>query len=178
MSGYFINIFLVLCIGFSSFAQNDIKSIEELEKETPKDSVSYKTAYGFRLGADISKPIISFLDDTYSGLELVADYRIKKNWYIATELGYEEKIVEEDFTTSTSSGTYFRLGANLNLYKNWLDMNNEVYVGVRYGFSIFEQELNDFTPNVTDATFTDYFGTTTISPDISCLLYTSDAADD
>ena len=36
---------------------------------------------------------------------------------------------------------------NYNVYDNWLDMNNEVYFGFRYGFSVFEQTLNSYTPN-------------------------------
>ncbi|SNR16378.1 DUF6048 family protein [Tenacibaculum jejuense] len=118
------------------------------KKETPKDSVVYKTGYGLRLGIDLSKPGLSFIDKSYTGFEIVGDYRVSKNWYIAGEIGREEEITFEDFTTSTSKGNYIRLGANLNTYTNWLDMNNEVYVGGRYGLAIFEHTLNNFTPNI------------------------------
>lgn len=148
-------------------SENGIEAKQIIVEETLNDSIKYKTAYGFRLGADISKPIISNFNDTYTGLELVADYRIKKNLYLATELGYEEKIVEEDFTTSTVKGSYIRLGANLNVYKNWLDMNNEIYLGGRYGFAIFENTLDDFLPNVTDAQFSNYFPSAYKDGDIS-----------
>ncbi|MFY0631167.1 MAG: hypothetical protein JXR05_12355 [Flavobacteriaceae bacterium] len=114
----------------------------------PKDSIQYKTNYGFRFGIDLSKPIRAMLQDNYKGLELVGDYRISKKWYIAAELGTEEFITNEDFTSSTSKGSYARVGVNFNSYKNWLDMNNEIFIGFRYGFSTFEQTLNSYQINV------------------------------
>ncbi|WP_299679651.1 DUF6048 family protein [uncultured Tenacibaculum sp.] len=129
------------------FAVN-LQAQKTSKKETPKDSVVYKTGYGLRLGIDLSKPGLSFIDKSYTGFEIVGDYRVSKNWYIAAEIGHEEEITFEDFTTSTSKGNYIRLGANLNTYNNWLDMNNEVYIGGRYGFAIFEHTLNEFTPNI------------------------------
>jgi len=146
MLKYIINIGFLLVFTVS-FGQENQKSEEK------KDTIIYKTGYGLRLGADISKPIIAAFDKNYSGFEIVGDYRIKKNWYLAAELGFEEKTTEEDFTNSTSKGTYIKLGANVNSYNNWLDMNNEVYLGFRYGFSIFEQTLNSYTPNVNSQYF-------------------------
>lgn len=57
----------------------------------PKDTILYKQSFGIRLGIDLSRPITSFLDDNYTGLELIADYRINQNLYIAAELGNEKK---------------------------------------------------------------------------------------
>jgi hypothetical protein len=122
-----------------------------------KDTVIYKTNYGLRLGMDISRPLFSSLYSNYNGLEIVADYRIKKNVYVAAEIGFEEKTSIEDYSNSTSKGNYIRLGLNYNAYKNWLDMNNEVFVGYRYGFSLFNQTLNNYTTNVSDLENGSYF---------------------
>lgn len=128
-------------------------SQKKVEIKLKKDSITYKTSHGLRLGIDISKLLLPIVDKSYSGLEVVADYRISKNWYIATELGYESDITYEDFTKSTSTGNYGRLGTNFNAYQNWLDMNNEIYVGFRYGFAMFNQTLNSYTPNVNSTYF-------------------------
>jgi len=122
-----------------------------------KDTVIYKTNYGLRLGMDISRPLFSSLYSNYNGLEIVADYRIKKNVYIAAEIGFEEKTSIEDYSNSTSKGNYIRLGLNYNAYDNWLDMNNEIFVGYRYGFSLFNQTLNNYTTNVSDMENGSYF---------------------
>jgi hypothetical protein len=122
-----------------------------------KDTVIYKTNYGLRLGMDISRPIFSSLYSNYDGLEIVVDYRIKKNVYIAAEIGFEEKTTIEDYSNSTSKGNYIRLGLNYNAFENWLDMNNEIFVGYRYGLSLFNQTLNNYTTNVSDMENGSYF---------------------
>ncbi len=156
MLKYIINIllFLVVVDGFSQ---------QKTTSEVKKDTIIYKTGYGFRLGIDISKPIKGIFDTPYKGLELVGDYRITKNWYVAAELGNEEQTSAEDYTNSTSKGQYIRVGTNYNVYENWLDMNNEVYLGLRYGFSTFEQTLNSYTPNVNNT----YFPANTITTPVT-----------
>ncbi|MFN0729614.1 DUF6048 family protein [Polaribacter gochangensis] len=152
MFKYFISFCLILT-SLSNFAQ---------EKEA-SDSISTKTAYGLRLGIDISKPITGMIDSNSSGLEFVADYRISKNWYIATEFGTQEEITVEDYTNSTSKGSFYKIGVNYNAYDNWLDMNNEIFVGFRYATSTFEQTLNSYNSN----TGSDYFAGNTISTPIT-----------
>lgn len=130
--------FLFIVLGVS--AQQDNDSI-------PKDSVIYKTNYGLRVGVDLSKPIRSLLQDYSSGFEIVGDYRISKKWYLAAELGTEEFTTKEDFTNFTSKGSYIKMGLNFNSYKNWLDMNNEIFIGFRYGFATFNETLNSYQIN-------------------------------
>ncbi|WP_435414897.1 DUF6048 family protein [Polaribacter aestuariivivens] len=149
--------FISLCFLFvfvDTYSQTQKK--DTLANKT-KDSIVYKSNYGFRVGIDISKPIKAQVDGSYSGFEIVGDYRIKKNVYIAAEVGFEEETTNEDYTNSTSKGNYIRLGLNYNAYTNWLDMNNEIFVGYRYGFSLFEQTLNSYTPNTSNANFGNYF---------------------
>jgi len=112
------------------------------------DTVKTKESYGLRVGVDLSKPIISYLESGSKGLELVGDIRILRNYYAAVELGFEDKISKEDYMNFTTKGTYLKAGVNYNAYKNWKGMNNEIYIGVRYGFSLFSQTLNSYTPNV------------------------------
>ena len=153
MYKYFISICLLFVFA-ENFSQEQKKGTN-LTKE--KDTIIYKTSYGLRLGIDISKPIKTSIDGAYNGFEIVGDYRIKKNLYIAAEVGYEKETSTEDYSNSTSKGNYIRLGVNYNAYKNWLDMNNEIFVGYRYGFSLFDQTLNSYTPNVSDAENGNYF---------------------
>lgn len=143
MYKYFIS-FLLLLVFVDGYSQEQKKD----SLSTVKDSIVYKSPYGIRLGIDISKPILATTDSDYTGFEIVGDYRIKKNLYLAAEIGFEEQTTQEDFTNSTSKGSYLRLGFNYNVYDNWLDMNNEIFMGYRYGFSLFDQTLNSYTPNV------------------------------
>ncbi len=112
------------------------------------DTVKTKESYGLRVGVDLSKPLISFLEPESKGLELVGDIRILRNYYAAVELGFEDKISKEDYMNYTTKGSYIKAGVNYNAYKNWKGMTNEIYVGVRYGFGLFNQTLNSYTPNI------------------------------
>ncbi|CAM1367648.1 conserved hypothetical protein [Tenacibaculum litoreum] len=161
--------FISLCFVFvfvNGYSQINTSKEEIKEK---KDTVTYKTGYGLRIGLDISKPGLAIIDKSYSGLELVGDYRVSKKWYIATELGFEDETTYEDFSSSSSKGSYIRLGANYNAYENWLDMNNEIYVGMRYGFAIFDHTLNSYQPNVSSGTenLPPYFPSTPITTPMS-----------
>jgi len=101
-----------------------------------------KNKYGLRVGVDLFNPTAALVDDKRSGLELVADYRIGRNWFAAAELGYLENTTDLDNLNFNTEGQYIKIGADYNAYENWLDMENLIYVGARYGFSTFSQTLN------------------------------------
>jgi len=100
--------------------------------------------YGIRVGADLFKLTRSFYDKNYKGLELVGDYRITKNYYLAAELGNENKTTVDELINFTTKGTYIKAGFDYNSYENWLDMRNMIYIGLRYGASTFDQTLNSY----------------------------------
>jgi hypothetical protein len=114
------------------------------EKETVNDTLVYKQKYGLRLGGDISKLARTFLDDNYTGFEIMGDYRLTKRIYLAGEIGNEERTIENEVLSNTTKGSYFKGGIDLNFYKNWLDMENMIYVGFRGGASTFSQTLNNY----------------------------------
>jgi hypothetical protein len=123
----------------SGFAQN----------ENQKDTITRKYAYGLRVGVDLSRPALSFLKDNYTGLELVGDFRLTERWWLAVELGNEERAQEEvlDKTTLysyTASGSYLKLGGDYNTYTNWFGMRNQIHIGGRYAYSTFSQNLENF----------------------------------
>jgi hypothetical protein len=117
-----------------------------LAQEVETDSVSpKKNRYGIRLGADIHKLSRSIYDNNYQGIEFVGDYRITKKFYLAAELGNENKTTDEPQLNFTTKGSYLRIGFDFNAYENWLDMENMIYVGARYGTSVFSQNLNHYS---------------------------------
>jgi len=145
MYKYFISFCLIFVL-VDGFAQQKRES--PLDKNVKNDTVVYKSAYGIRVVLDISKPAIQLIQGGNQSFEIVGDYRISHRFYIATELGFDNEITIEDFTNSTSKGAYIKLGGNFNAYNNWLDMNNEIFLGLRYAFSLFDQTLNSYTPNI------------------------------
>lgn len=114
------------------------------KKKTVKDTLIYKQKYGLRLGADLSKLARTFFEEDYTGFEIMGDYRLTKTIYLAGELGNEEKTIENEVINNTTKGSYFKAGIDLNMYKNWLDMENMIYAGFRVGASTFSQTLNNY----------------------------------
>lgn len=111
------------------------------KNDTAADTLPKVEKYGLRLGLDLSKPLRTVLEDGYSGLELVGDFRVTKKFYAAAELGNEKKDWNEPYISATASGSYAKLGFDFNAYENWLGMENAITLGLRYGFSTFKQEL-------------------------------------
>ena len=129
---------IIVLLLFSTLANAQDK------KKTVKDTLVYKQKYGLRLGADFSKLARTFFDDNYTGFEIMGDYRLTKRIYLAGEIGNEERTIDNDFLNNTTKGSYFKGGIDLNFYKNWLDMENMIYVGFRGGASTFNQTLNSY----------------------------------
>lgn len=109
------------------------------------DSVDVREKYGLRVGIDLSKPIRSFIEEEYQGLELAADYRLYENIYLAGEIGNEQNVISQPNVTASAKGSYIKLGGNYNFYNNWTGMQNLIYIGARYGFASFSTELQEFS---------------------------------
>lgn len=117
----------------------------------------YPEVYGLRIGTDLVKASRNFWDKDYNGFEVVADYRYNKNWYIAAEAGYENKYNQDDQLSFTTSGIFLKIGADKNLHQNWLNMNNLIHVGGRYGISLHDQTLHTYRVNSGNAYFEEEF---------------------
>lgn len=129
---YFFSLFIVA----TSYAQ---------EAENDTIVPTKKQRYGLRAGLDLFKLTKSLTDANYQGLELVGDYRITKKVYFAAELGNENKTTDEPQLNFTTKGTYLKVGVDFNAYENWLNMENQIYIGFRYGTSLFTQNLNHYS---------------------------------
>ena len=133
MLKYIFSLVFLLCFSVESDAQ-----------EKSKDTVKIPQRYGLRVGIDLHRLTKSLYDENYKGLELVGDYRITKRFYIAGELGNEDKTTPDDNVNYTTKGTYFKVGFDYNTYQNWLNMENIISVGLRYGVSSFSQTRNSY----------------------------------
>ncbi|RZJ28986.1 MAG: hypothetical protein EOO48_08640, partial [Flavobacterium sp.] len=51
---------------------------------------------------------------------------------------------DDDRLNFTTKGSYFKVGFDYNTYENWLNMENMITIGMRYGVSSFSQELNSY----------------------------------
>src|SRR5690606_9289992 len=113
---------------------------------TTNDSIPvHKKKFGLRIGTDLFKITKSIIDKDYNGFEISGDYRISKKIFLAAEIGNENKTTDEPQLNFTTQGTYLKFGVDFNAYENWLDMENLIYIGGRYGTSAFSQNLNSYS---------------------------------
>ncbi len=137
MSRFYISLLFLFVIA-SGFSQS--KTIDL----NPKDTTSYKQPYGLRAGIDLSRLVISFFDNDYTGLEIVGDYRLSQKLYLAAELGNEKKTKQEDLYNFTTSGSYIKAGIDYNTYGNWYGEQNMITLGGRLAVSNFSQTVNNY----------------------------------
>jgi len=128
-----------------SIPSNPKSVILKTNQEKIKDSIPAKVnRYGLRVGVDLFKLTRSFYDPEYKGIEFVGDYRLTKKHYLAAEIGNENKTTDDARLNFTTKGTYLKAGFDYNGYTNWLNMENIISIGLRYGVSTFSQELNSY----------------------------------
>ncbi len=127
--------FISLLLSYFSFSQT-------IKNDTLKEKRIIRT---LRVGTDLSKFVKSAIIKDYSAFEINADLRILENYYFAGEYGRENRTLDETQLNYTANGYYFKVGFDYNTYKNWLNMTNSIYVGLRYGFSSYRNTLNSYT---------------------------------
>ena len=134
MLKYFISILLLI---------SSLKAISQEGKSL--DTIPIKTTYGIKFGIDLSKQIRMLTEPDYKGLVFTGDYRILDRLFLAAEFGSEEKKTSNEVLDFDTDGTFLKLGVNYNIYNNQKGLNNEIYVGFRYGLGKFSHKLNSYT---------------------------------
>lgn len=103
---------------------------------------------GIRIGIDVSKfslPVI--YGGGQIGFEATADAYVKDNIFATVEFGWLHANMNRDTAYQyKSNGFYMKAGIDYNLLKPRRPHSNDiVYAGVRYGFSIFNQDVSHIT---------------------------------
>ena len=132
-----------LVIHFSSKAQNENELVYNDTIVNISDSLKKKN-YALRFGFDPLKIVLSQTDKNYSGFEVIGDLNFFENLFLSIEFGREDKTKQSEKINFTTTGSYIKLGADYNMYKNWKGMNNHIYIGIRFANSIHKQRVNSF----------------------------------
>ena len=119
----------------------DIISIEPLDSLSSQEKIPLK----LRLGVDLYRIILSQVNDNFNGFEIVGDFQISEDLFLALELGNVKTTKNVDQVNFTTSGGYFKLGFDYNMLENLEGMNNNISVGLRFASSSHSQVLNSYT---------------------------------
>ena len=121
--------------------KNQKKKLETVQTDTIRPKTD---RYGLIVGVDINKVARSLYDSSYKGIAFTGDYRLTKKYYLFGEIGSENITVDDPQLNTTSKGSYMKVGFDYNGYTNWLDMENMITLGMRFGFSTFNEQLNSY----------------------------------
>ena len=142
-----IYIFFISCLcGTTAWAQQN-------EAQKSKDSLRLNNSYGLRVGVDLQNIVTSFTNSNFQGIEFNADYRLSHKYFLAAEFGNQEKTSNEISVSTTGKGSYIKAGIDVNVHKNLQGLRNLIFVGLRYGFATYSQELNSFSIATTENFF-------------------------
>ena len=109
-----------------------------------------------RLGFDVFKPIKSSSDGDNLNYEIVGDLQITENLYLAAEYGLTDRLIEDENTNFNSNGSFLRFGFDYNMFKNWIGMDNSIFLGLRYGSSNFSNKIESYNVRNSDAYFSNF----------------------
>ena len=109
-----------------------------------------------RLGFDVFKPIKSSSDGDNLNYEIVGDLQITENLYLAAEYGLIDRLIEDENINFNSNGSFLRFGFDYNMFKNWVGMDNSIFLGLRYGTSNFSNKIESYNIRNSDAYFSNF----------------------
>jgi len=109
-----------------------------------------------RFGFDVFKPIKSSSEGDNLNYEIVGDLQITENLYLAAEYGLIDRLIEDENINFNSNGSFLRFGFDYNMFKNWVGMDNAIFLGLRYGSSNFSNKIVSYNVRNSDAYFSNF----------------------
>ena len=109
-----------------------------------------------RFGFDVFKPIKSSSEGDNLNYEIVGDLQITENLYLAAEYGLTDRLIEDENINFNSNGSFLRFGFDYNMFKNWVGMDNSIFLGLRYGTSNFSNKIESYNVRNSDAYFSNF----------------------
>jgi hypothetical protein len=113
---------------------------------------------GPRIGFDLASLRLLYFDPDRMLYTVSVDYEFRQDIYPVVDLGYQHVKLNRENYQYRSSGIFARVGTDVNLlnYDKQVDVYEMLYVGGRYGLSLFDQQAdNIFIP---DAYWGDFSG--------------------
>jgi len=147
MSKYIINIiFLLIFINVAGQQKTD-------SLQVVNDTVNIKKPVKIRFGFDIGNYIWAKLNNS-EAYNFYADANFYKDYYLVVSGGYEKHLFDNNLLNFHTTGSFYKIGFAYNLYRNWLDMDNDITIGLNYAFASYDYLLHWYRINQPGAVFT------------------------
>ena len=132
----------VLCLLVAtSFGQK-----EPEKKIKPKRTDNYIRMRGLRFGTDLTRPFQDlWIKGNRYGYEFSADMELWPNLFPTFETGYDVMKIQTQYVDYSSHGAYSRIGIDYNLLEAQNKDDKDIfYIGLRYGFTLANQQVNQY----------------------------------
>jgi hypothetical protein len=145
-----LRLFLISILIFGTGVTALAQEREKRDSLAVKDTLTFRDFIptGIRVGVDVLALIRSRYDDGYEGWEFNAEADVHR-YFLAFEMGNSQLDLISDPNANgkqgalsfySNQGTYFRIGADMNFLPR--DRHgNVLFIGARYGRSIFSESL-------------------------------------
>jgi hypothetical protein len=154
MLNYTIKILiLILSIQTLTAQTQDSLTVVHDSLSLTKDSIAGKKVIKVRFGFDAGSYIWEKFNDSRAYI-FYSDINFYKNYYVYLESGYFEHLTDTSLLTYLTNGSYIKLGIDYNLYQNWLDMDNDIGIGLRFGHAAYDYQLKKIRINQPGAIYT------------------------
>jgi hypothetical protein len=133
--------FILFLLAVISYGQ-----VEQEKKFKPKRTDNYIHMKGVRFGMDVTRPFQDlWTKGNRYGTEFTADMEIWPNLFPIFETGYDVMKIKTSYIDYTGNGSYTRFGVDYNFLQaeNKNDKDN-LYIGLRYGFTLARQQVNQY----------------------------------
>lgn len=121
-------------------------SFGQEKKLKPKRTDTYIRMKGVRVGMDVTRPFQDlWTKGNRYGSEFSADMELWPNWFPVFESGYDVLKIKTTYIDYTGQGSYSRIGIDYNfLQAEHKDDKDILFMGLRYGFTLARQQVNNY----------------------------------
>lgn len=107
------------------------------------------TKYGFRVGLDLSRIPMHYLNPYRTDLEIHTDVRVDSDLYVALDGGWNRtRLDNKPVFQYNSQGVFLKAGVDYNLMKRKFPAEaNLLYLGFRYGIARMQRQIPAYQVN-------------------------------
>ncbi len=145
-----INLYFLFAFGIL-FAQETTKGSISSPEKLPAKKIHF-APLNLRIGFDIGNFIYGKTEDL-KRINFSVDSNLYKNYFLSLHLGSEEYLFNNQLINMNTSGNYWMLGLDYNLYGNWPGMDNQITIGFHYGHASFSNHLQSYIINQNQSPF-------------------------
>ncbi len=102
--------------------------------------------YGLRIGVDLSRIAVHYLNPYRTDITVHADARIDSDFYVAAEAGWNKThLKNKPVFDYVSQGAFLKAGVDYNFLKpSFPHESNMVYIGLRYGIARMQRKIPEY----------------------------------